>query len=183
MTSNCTGSTATFVPSSEVPVSLDGVIPESGVTYTVVINNDFKVYTKESGGTSIPNTNLNFSTTPLTYTFVGASASSERITVANCSLESGATLKEIQEISYIFSQPVNINENIPVEITENGESVAKSISANLSEDNLTVSYKFDNVVLQINHSYVISLPVDAVSSVDNALIVNDAFNTPIKGDL
>lgn len=182
MTSNCTGSTATFVPSSEVPVSLDGVIPESGVTYTVVINNDFKVYTKESGGTSIPNTNLNFSTTPLIYTFVGASASSESITVTNCSLESGATLKEISEISYVFSQPVNINENLPVEITENGESVAKSISANLSEDNLTVSYKFDNVVLYINHSYVISLPVGAVSSVDNALVVNDAFNTPIKGD-
>ena len=182
MTSNCTGSTATFIPSSEVVVSLDGVVPESGVTYTVVINNDFKVFTKESGGTSIANTNLNFSSEPLTYTFVGASASADRLSVANCSVERNSLIKEISEISYTFSQPVSVNDANPVEITENGTVVAKSTGTVLSDDGLTVTFKFDNVVLYNSHSYTISLPVGAVYASDNSSVVNDAFNTTVKGD-
>lgn len=182
LNTNMYGGLSGFKTTSDVEFSLNGVIPEVGVTYTMVITNQFKVFTPQSGATPIKNSNFDCFATPLKYTFVGASPSAEKLTITNCSIESNSLLKELSEISYTFSQQVSVNDSDYVQITENGSTVAKSIGSQLSDDRHTVTYKFDKTFLWTTHSYLISLPSGAVCSSENTSIVNDPFNTPITGN-
>ncbi|MDE6234901.1 MAG: hypothetical protein K2M56_04040 [Muribaculaceae bacterium] len=175
------GGDADFIPSSEVKISVPGAIPEPGVTYTMVICNEFEVYTKENGAKPYPNSLIDYFTNPITYTFIGAAVSTEKLNIASCSVSANQSIETLNEVIFTFSQPVSVNSANPLVVKENDVVFATSIDAVLSDDKATVTYKFDSVSLLLDHSYVISLPDGAVSSDANASDTNIAFNVPVTG--
>lgn len=181
LTSNMNGSTNGFSPISDVELTLNGILPEPGEIYTMVITNVFRVYTTEGGSVSINDALLDCFTTPLIYTFKGASYSAEKLTLTSCSIESGTKLKEVSEISYTFNHPISENINFPVSIYDGKTLIAQSIGSSLTQDKMTVTYEFDNVVLYTTHSYNVILHSGAVCLADNHLITNKEFITQIFG--
>ncbi|MDE7382107.1 MAG: hypothetical protein K2N03_08310 [Muribaculaceae bacterium] len=175
------GGDADFVPSSEVKISVPGAIPEPGVTYTMVICNEFEVYTKENGAKPYPNSLIDYFTNPITYTFTGAAVSAEKLNVASCSVSANQSIETLDEVVFTFSQSVSINSANPLVVNENDAVYATSTDAVLSDDKTTVTYKFDNLSLLLDHLYIISLPWGAVSSDANASETNNAFNVPVTG--
>ena len=175
------GGDADFIPSSEVKISVPGAIPEPGVTYTMVICNEFEVYTKENGAKPYPNSLIDYFTNPITYTFIGGAVSTEKLNIASCSVSANQSIETLNEVIFTFSQPVSVNSANPLVVKENDVVFATSIDAVLSDDKATVTYKFDSVALLLDHSYVISLPDGAVSSDTNASDTNIAFNVPVTG--
>lgn len=65
---------------------------------------------------------------------------------------------------------------------ENDAIYAQSTNVVLSDDKMSVTYYFDNIALLLNHSYVISLPTGAISSVNSTSETNDGFNIPVVGN-
>lgn len=177
--SNYNGGTSGFVPSSEIVVKIDGAIPEPGVNYTMVINNEFKVFTV---GNAVPIANALFDcyTNPITYTFTGAAVSGEKLSVASCSVTANQSIDVLNEVTFTFSQPVSVNSANPLVVKENDEVYATSVDAVLSEDKTEVTYKFDNASLLNGHSYVILLPAGAVTSVSSSE-TNAEFNVAVTG--
>ncbi|MDE6271733.1 MAG: hypothetical protein K2M31_01860 [Muribaculaceae bacterium] len=174
-----TGGMADFVPtSSEVAIHIEG-LPEPGVEYTMVISNEFKVY-KDNNPAPITDANFDCFTNPITYTFIGKAVSGEKLTVAGCSVTANQSIDILNEVTFTFSQPVSVNTAFPLVVKENGALYATSIDAVLSEDKTEVTYKFDNASLLNGHSYVISLPAGAVTSVSSSE-TNAEFNVSVTG--
>ena len=177
--SNCNGSSVGFTATPNVCVNVDGAVPEPGVAYTIVINNEFKVYALGSAG-AVPDSFFDCYTTPLTYTFIGKAVSGEKLSVAGCSVTANQSVDVLNEVTFTFSQPVSVNTSNPLIVKENDAVYATSIDAVLSEDKTEVTYKFDNTSLLNGHSYVISLPAGAVTSVSSSE-TNAEFNVPVTG--
>ena len=177
--SNCNGTSAEFKVSPDLSIKIDGAIPEPGVTYTMVINNEFRAYASGSVA-SVSNTIFDCFNNPITYTFIGKEVSGEKLSVAGCSVTANQSIDVINDVVFAFSQPVSANTAIPLVVKENDVIYAKSVDAVLSEDKTAVIYKFDNVSLLNGHSYVISLPVGAVTSVSSSE-TNAEFNVPVTG--
>lgn len=180
--SNFNSSKDGFSASSEVVISIVGAIPEPDVTYTMVITNEFQVYKVGEAAKPLDNATFDCFTTPITYTFIGASASSEKLSITECTITANQVIDGLTDITFNFSQPVDINSGVFVEVLENDAIYAQSTNAVLSEDKMSVTYHFDKTPLLLNHSYVISLPKGAVSSASNASETNDGFNIPVVGN-
>ncbi|MCM1429538.1 MAG: hypothetical protein NC097_07070 [Clostridium sp.] len=176
--SNYNGKTSGFEANPEVNIEIVGAIPEPGVTYTMVICNEFTAYLT---GSSTKISTVDFFTKPITYTFIGGNASSENLSIAGCSITASQSIDELTEITFNFTQPVSINQDVFVEVLENDKIYAKSTNFVLSDDRTAVTYYFDKIPLRLNHSYVISLPDGAVYSEDNTSNGNQAFTIPVTG--
>lgn len=179
--SSVTGKTDGFVVGSDVCISIEGMVPEPGVTYTMVITNGFRVYTAGSSS-MVQNALLDCLSNPVTYTFVGGSVSGEKLTILGSSMSANQVIDNLTDITFSFSQQISINAEVPLEIKENDAIYAQSNNAVLSDDKMSVTYHFDNAALLLNHSYVISLPKGAVSSTANSNETNDVFNIPVVGN-
>lgn len=175
------GGSIGFSASSDVHISIEGAIPEPGVKYTMVINNEFKAFTV---GNAVPIANAVFDcfTNPVTYTFVGGVPSDDKVAILECSVSRNQSIETLSEIVFNFNQPITVNPDFPIQVKEGDVIYSSSKDYILSEDKTSVTYKFDNVPLLLNHSYVITLPNGAVSSVGDSSETNNVFNIPVTGN-
>lgn len=180
-TSNFTGKTDGFTPGNSIRISFPGLIPTEGKVYTLVITNEFKVYTKDKGATSLANTTLSYFDSPYKCSFIGGKASNENLTLVGSSIQSGSDVERLSELTYTFNIPVNIASDTPLQIKEGDNIVAESENAFLSEDMLSVTYKFNDINLYLSHLYSISLPQGLIVSVDNPNLTNEAFDITFNG--
>lgn len=180
-TSNFNGNTTGFESGSRVNISFPGLIPAEGKTYTLVITNEFKVYTKEKGATSLANTTLSYFSSPLKYTFIGGKASSENLSLVNSSIQSGSNVDKLSELTYTFNIPITIASTTPLQVREGDNIIGESNNMSVSEDKLSVTYKFADIPLYLSHIYSIKLPDGVVASLDNPNMINDAFEVSFNG--
>ena len=180
-TSNYNGKTAGFEAKDFIELNFEGAVPKPGVKYTMVITNQFKVYTVEKGSAAISNSTLDYFKTPIVYEFIGGQASSESISITDCSLSPNQLLESVDNVAFTFNLPVTTNANNPLLIKEDDEIVAASTSTLISEDGLSVTYAFNNVLLYKNHSYSVVLPANAVNAVSNLNEGNKQFSVNVVG--
>lgn len=171
-----------FTASSEVYINIPGAIPEPGEKYTMVITNEFQVYKVGEYAIPVDNAEFNCFSNPLTYTFVGGTSSDEELAIVGTSIQNGQSIENLSYITFNFNQPITLTTNSSVEVKENDVVYATSINAVLSEDKTSVTYAFDNIPLYLNHSYIISLPIGAVSSAANTTETNKAFSISVAGN-
>ena len=180
-TSNYNGKTAGFEATDIVKLNFEGAVPKPGVKYTMVITNQFKVYTVVKGSSAISNSTFDCFKTPITYEFIGGQASTETVSITDCSLSAGQSLEGIDNVTISFSMPVAINSNEKLVIKEGDNVVASSTSALVSEDGMSVTYTFDNVILYSKHNYSVVLPANAVHSASDDTMGNQQFSVSIDG--
>ncbi|MBD5211653.1 MAG: hypothetical protein HDS74_00950, partial [Bacteroidales bacterium] len=180
-TSNYNGKTAGFEATDIVKLNFEGAVPKPGVKYTMVITNQFKVYTVVKGSSAISNSTFDCFKTPITYEFIGGQASTETVSITDCSLSTGQSLEGIDNVTISFSVPVAINSNEKLVIKEGDNVVASSTSALVSEDGMSVTYTFDNVILYSKHNYSVVLPANAVYSASDDTMGNQQFTVSIDG--
>lgn len=180
-TSNYTGKTAGFEATDIIELNFEGTVPKPGVKYTMVITNQFKVFTVAKGSSPISNSTFDCFKTPIVYEFIGGQASSESVSLTDCSLSSGQSLESIDNVKFNFNIPVTANNNNPVIIKEGDDTVATSLSSQVSEDGLCVTYLFDNVPLYKKHNYSVVLPAHAVKAVSDENKGNEQFTVNVSG--
>lgn len=180
-TSNYNGKTAGFEATDIIELNFEGALPKPGVKYTMVITNQFKVYTVAKGSSAISNSTYDCYKTPIVYEFIGGQASSESVSLTDCSLSPGQSLESIDNVKFNFNIPVTANNSNPVMIKEGDDIIATSLSSQVSEDGLCVTYLFDNVLLYKNHNYSVVLPANAVKAVSDDNKGNDQFTVNVSG--
>ena len=179
--SNFTGNSADFEPSSSIRISFPEIIPTEGQEYTLVITNEFKVFTKAKGATPLSNTTLSYYGEPLKIKFIGGKSSTESLALVRTSIQGGDEVGSLSEMTYTFNIPISITQPTRLQIKEGDNIIGESINSFISEDKLSLTYKFDNIPLYLSHTYTISLLEGIIASESNPNNTNNAFNINISG--
>lgn len=180
LTSNVTGKSEELSLSGDVSFSFEGVNPESGATYTLVITNMFSVY--EKGGKTLgKNYRLDYETTPLVYTFIGKSDS------ANFSLLSSSILKDsklesFKNVELTFNLPVAISDNAKAMLLQDEEVYANTSSFIVDPENeCAVIISFNNIPLYKNITYTFVCEAGSIVIKDDPSKTNELFTLSIQG--
>ena len=178
LTSSFTGSAAAkdFV---EIPFS--SFVPEPGHLYTVVCNNQFKVYDLENGSV-IDGTILNYRNDPLILTFYGAEAGSTELLFQRASISNYENVASANSISFEFNEDIALVQGKQVQILYGSEQVATSKSLKIDPANgKSLVATFDNVTLYLGKQYTISLPAGVVSLKNNSSVLNKPVEITVNG--
>lgn len=183
LTKTVNGKSATFVVGEDVSFSFPDIVPEEGVTYTLVIPNSFNVKEKGSSTSLGADYTCSFSADPLVLTFTGGKVSSTELVLISSSLKENSEADVLSELKLDFNAPIQVESTAHASIYENGELVsdASSIAVNPNDEN-SVIVSFDNVPLYKTHTYQVVLDEGSVSLKEDLTKTNGKYTVNIKGN-
>ncbi len=180
-TSNYNPTVSGWTPSDKVEISLPGIAPEPGVTYTVKITNYFYAYEAGSGSTA-KSDRLNFYLNPVTYSFVGSSEVAARPLLVSSSPASGAAVKSLDVLALTFNRAVTYAAGHALTVSDSKGVTATSSEVTLSADGMTASVSFGGTPMVKGETYTVSIPAGAFVSAADATMSSDALTLTFEGD-
>ncbi|MBD5337102.1 MAG: hypothetical protein HDR95_07320 [Bacteroides sp.] len=146
------------------------VIPDQ--EYTIVITNIFMLY-KENAVTRFNSTRADFHDNPIILKFSGKNSGETQLYVENSSVENESTLDKIDSIQLTLSSPFTINSDASVLVKEGDNTIyyTSNLSQSSTNEKILVA-TFDNVPLNLGHTYTIVLPANSLAHKDDPTVGN-----------
>ena len=164
----------------EIPFS-SGFVPEPGHIYTVVCNNQFKVYNLETGSI-IDGTLLNYKSDPLILTFYGTEAGSSELLFQKASISNNDNVDSVNSISFEFNADISVAQDKTAQILCGAEQFASSKSVMVDPTNgKSLVVNFDEVTLYLGKQYTINLPEGIVCLKNNSSVLNKSVEITVNG--
>ncbi len=156
-------------------------VPEAGHTYTVVFANNVAMYDLATN-LSVANSVINYSSSPLTFTFHGESASADVLIYQKASVTNNDNIESLNSISFEFNEDLLISHNKPIEIYNGQDIIASSTSIEIDPANSkALKAIFEDVNMYLGKQYAIKLPEGVVCLKSNPSVVNQPIEIIVNG--
>ncbi len=156
-------------------------VPEPGHTYTVVFANNVAMYDLATK-LSVANSVINYSASPLIFTFHGGSASADELIYQKASVANNDNIESLNSISFEYNEDLLISNYKPIEIYNGEELIASSKSIEIDPANSkTLMAIFEDVNMYLGKQYTIKLPEGVVCLKSNSSVVNQPIEIIVNG--